>query len=159
MAMEENKSKLPKDMCRDAKFVVCAADAGMYEVKLSELAQTNASSQAVKQFAQTMVGDHSKANAELKALASQKKISLPEKLSDKSQKSYDWFTKKQDVDFDKAYMKCMMNDHKRKVCEFEKEAKKGKDPEIQKWAAAKVPALKSHLETSKTVCQEVKNKK
>jgi putative membrane protein len=159
MAMEENKNKFAKNMCGDTKFAVCAADAGMYEVKLAELAQTNASSPAVKQFAQTMVSEHSKSNSELKALAAEKKISLPSKLSDKSQKSYDWFTKKQGEDFDKAFMKCMVRDHKKNVCEYEKEAKKGKDADVQKWAAAKVPVLKSHLESAKNVCKEMKDKK
>lgn len=156
MAMEENKNKFAKNMCADTKFAVCAADGGMLEIKLGELAQTNASSAAVKQFGGTMVADHSKAKAELKALAMEKKITLPEKLSDKSQKMYEWFSKKQGTDFDKAYMKCMIRDHKGDVCEFEKEAKKGKDADLQKWASAKVPVLKSHLESAKNTCKEVR---
>jgi putative membrane protein len=155
MAMEENKNKFAKNMCADTKFAVTAADGGMLEVKLGELAQSNGSSAAVKQFGKTMTDDHSKANAELKSLAAEKKISLPGKLSDKSQKMYDWFTKKQGADFDKAYMKCMVRDHKMDVCEFEKEAKKAKDADLQKWASAKVPVLKSHLEMAKTTCGEV----
>jgi putative membrane protein len=159
VAMEENKSKLSKEMCKDSKFAVCAADGGMLEIKLAELAQTNASSASVKQFANTMITDHGKANQELKALAADKKISLPSKLSDKSQKTYDWFAKMKGEDFDKAYSKCMTRDHKMDICEFEKEAKKGKDPEMKKWAADKVPVLKGHYEMAKNTCKEVKGKK
>lgn len=159
VAMKENKEKLPKDMKSDADFAVCAADGGMLEVKLAELAQTNASDASVKEFARTMTSDHSKGNAELKGLAAQKKISLPEKLSDKSQKMYDWFSKKQGADFDKAYMKCMVRDHKMDVNEFEKEAKKGKDADLQKWASAEVPVLKSHLDAAENICKQMKDKK
>jgi putative membrane protein len=154
--MEENKSKLSKSMCRDAKFAVCATDGNMLQVKLGELAQTNASSASVKKFAQTVVGDHSKSMAELKALAVDKKISLPEKLSDKSQKTYDWFLKKQGEDFDKAYMKCTTRDHKKELCEYEKAAKKAEDADIKKWASSKVPELKSHLDMAKATCKEIK---
>lgn len=156
MAMKENKTKFAKNMCGDTKFAVNTADGGMLEVKLGELAQSNASSASVKQFGGTMVSDHTKANAELKSLATEKKITLPEKLSDKSQKTYEWFSKKQGADFDKAYMKCMVKDHKCDVHEFEKEAKKGKDGDLQKWASNKVPVLKSHLDHAESVCKEVK---
>jgi putative membrane protein len=158
VAMKENKSKLPKEMCKDAKFAVCAAEGGMLEVKLAELAQSNASSPSVKQFANTMITDHGKSNQELKGLALEKKISLPANLSDKSQKTYEWYTKKKGEDFDKAYMKCMVKDHKKDVCAFKKEAKKGKDPEIKKWASDKVPVLKGHLEMAKNTCKELKKK-
>jgi len=156
MAMEENKTKFTKDKCGDTKFAVCAADGGMLEVKLAELAQSNASAPSVKQFAKTMLESHTKANSELKGLAAEKKISLPEKLSDKSQKTYDWLAKKQGADFDKAYMKCMVHDHKMDVCEFEKEVKKAKDPDLQKWASGKVPVLKAHLDAAKITCKELK---
>ena len=159
VAQEQNKKNLPKDLCKDSKFAVCASDGGMMEVKLAELAQSNGSSGTVKQFANTMVTDHTKANIELKTLAEQKKIKLPEKLSDKSQKSYDWLAKKKGEDFDKAYMKCMVRDHKMDVCEFRKEAKKGKDAELKKWADEKVPVLKGHLEMAKAACKESKGKK
>ncbi|MCW3072539.1 MAG: outer membrane protein-like protein [Bacteroidetes bacterium] len=156
VAMEENKTKFAKNMCMDTKFAVNAAEGGMMEVKLAELAQANASSASVKQFAKTMLEDHTKSNAELKSLAAEKKISLPGKLSDKSQKAYDWIAKKQGADFDKAYMKCMVRDHKMDVCEFEKEAKKAKDADLQKWASGKVPVLKAHLEAAKLTCKELK---
>jgi putative membrane protein len=159
MAMEENKNKFAKNMTDDTRFAVCAADGGMLEVKLAELAQTNAADAAVKGFAKTMMSDHSKGNAELKNLAAEKKISLPEKLSDKSQKMYDWLAKKQGADFDKVYMKCMVHDHKMDVKEFEKEAKKAKDADLQKWAAAEVPVLKSHLDAAESICKQLKDKK
>jgi putative membrane protein len=53
-------------------------------------------------------------------------------------------------------MKCMVRDHKMDVCEFEKEGKKGKDADLQKWASAKVPVLKTHLDAAKTTCKELK---
>ncbi len=55
----------------DTKFVLEAANGGMAEVSLGKLAAEKATSPDVKQFGQRMADDHSKANEELKALASQ----------------------------------------------------------------------------------------
>ena len=55
----------------DATFMKEAAEGGMAEVALGQLAVEKASSSDVKTFGQRMVDDHSKANDELKQLASQ----------------------------------------------------------------------------------------
>jgi putative membrane protein len=159
MAMEANKTKVDKSIKHDAWFAVCAADGGMLDVKLGELAKANSPTPNVKQFGEKMVSDNSKVNEELKKIASDKKISLPDRLSDKSQKCYNKLSKKTGDDFDKSYMKWMVKDHKMDLWKFQKEAKKGKDPDIKKFADDKVPMLKNHLEVAKTTCKELKDKK
>ncbi|MCE3259800.1 MAG: outer membrane protein-like protein, partial [Bacteroidetes bacterium] len=82
-AEEFNESKFENTgMEDDMEFVIDAADGGMLEVKLGELAKTKATSAEVKEHAQHMIDDHSKANEELKALAAQKNITLPVDLSE-----------------------------------------------------------------------------
>jgi putative membrane protein len=61
----------------DRKFVMEAAHGGMMEVHLGRMAADKATNPDVKAFGQRMVDDHSKANSELMALASQKGITLP----------------------------------------------------------------------------------
>ena len=51
-----------------------AASGGMGEVKLGQLAQQNGSSDAVKEFGKRMETDHSKANDQLKDIASKNSI-------------------------------------------------------------------------------------
>lgn len=133
----------------DTEFAVAAADAGMLEVKLGELAQTNASSAEVKSFAKMMVDDHSKANDELMTLAQQKNIVLPGSLSDKSQNKYEDLAKKSGKDFDDAYTEFMVKDHKDVIDSFKKEAEKGAIADLRTWAAGKVSALEHHLEMAK----------
>src|SRR4051794_20016014 len=64
----------------DEKFVKKAAQGGLMEVKLGEIASQKAKRDDVKQFGAQMVKDHSKANEELKAVASQKGIALSDQL-------------------------------------------------------------------------------
>lgn len=49
---------------RDTKFVKCAVEGSMMEVKLGQLALQNGSSPEVKKLAQQMVDDHTKAGNE-----------------------------------------------------------------------------------------------
>ena len=85
----KNKTKknlTPLNLDYDTEFAVSAADAGILEVQLGTLALTKATSSIVKQFAQTMIDDHTKANEELKALSERKNITLPTILSENTKK-------------------------------------------------------------------------
>ncbi|HTE34074.1 MAG TPA: DUF4142 domain-containing protein [Chryseolinea sp.] len=146
MAEDQNEEKFDSTKIEDdTEFAVAAADGGMLEVKLGELAVANAASAEVKKFGQAMIDDHSKANSELKALAEQKQITIPTTLSDKCQKTYDELSAKKGAEFDKAYAELMVKDHKDDVDAFKKEADKGNDPELKSWAANKVTTLEHHL--------------
>src|SRR5882757_61262 len=58
----------------DQHFMKEAAEGGMAEVALGQLAADKASSPEVKEFAQRMVKDHSEANDQLKQIATQKGV-------------------------------------------------------------------------------------
>lgn len=141
---------------RDIKFAKCAADDGMMEVQLGKLAQSKATSNEVKMHAQHMIDDHTKANEELKALAAKKNIALPTAVSDKKQKKEQKLSRLNGTDFDKRYTKCMVKAHKKAICLFKKEAKRGKDAEMKAWAEQKVPTLESHLSMWKEACKNLK---
>ena len=130
---------------KDAAFIRTAADDGMAEVDHGQLATQNASSADVKQFAQRMVEDHGKANDELKALAQSKGVTLPTETDKKHKNKMDKLSKMQGPDFDRAYMKDMVKDHKDDVEDFRKEARKAKDGDLQGWASKTLPVLEEHL--------------
>ena len=130
----------------DTKFAMEAADGGMMEVELGRLALTKATSPMVKQHAQMMVDDHSKANAELKSLAATKGITLPDSMSADHKKHYKELSGKKGTAFDKAYTDMMVDDHKKDLDKFKDEADKGTDPDIKAWASGKVPTLQQHLD-------------
>ena len=157
MATNQNDEKFKGNPLKDdARFAVAAADGGMLEVELGKLAETNASSQLVKDFGKHIVEDHSKANEEMKALALSKNISLPEALSKKYIKKVDEFSKKTGEEFDKDYMALMVSDHKDDIKEFEKEVEKGNDSEIKAYASSKIPTLKHHLQMAEDTKEALK---
>ena len=136
---------------KDSEFVMKAATGGMMEVSAGNVAQTNAANDRVKAFGSMMVSDHSKANAELMALASAKGITLPAALPATEQKHVDDMGKLKGKDFDNHYMSMMLSDHKKDVAEFEKEASNATDPDLKAWAAKTLPTLKTHLDSAQAI--------
>jgi len=134
----------------DRKFMEKAAQGGMAEVQLGKLATEKASAPEVKQFGQRMVDDHSKANDQLKQLASQKGVTLPTTLDKSAQKEHDRLSKLSGAEFDREYMKHMVSDHKKDVSEFKSEASKAKDADLKQWAQTTLPVLEEHLKLAQT---------
>lgn len=135
----------------DAKFAMKAAQGGMAEVQLGQLAAQKATDPDVKAFGQHMVDDHSKANDQLKSVAAQENMTLPTTLDPKDQALYTKLQGLSGADFDKAYVKAMVKDHQEDVKEFQKEADKGKDPQIKNFASQTLPVLQQHLSKIQSV--------
>lgn len=158
-ATEENKEKFAEtDLKADWKFAVNAAAGGLLEVELGKLAQSKGTDPQVKAFSESMVADHGKSNEELKSLAQQKNISIPDSLSEEHKKKYDDLASKSGKDFDEAYIKNMVDDHEKNIAAFKEESENGKDPELKSWAAAKLPILTHHLEMAKQAKENIKKK-
>lgn len=138
----------------DKKFVKEAANGGMVEVQAGELAQSKAQSPEVKEFAAQMVTDHSKANDELKRLAQQKNVSLPDKLEKKDKSMLDNLGTLSGANFDKQYMRQMVMDHVVDVSVFQAATQKGNDPDLKKWAVATLPTLEKHLVHARAVAKK-----
>lgn len=136
---------------QDTTFMTDAAAAGLMEVELGRMATTQGSSDAVKQFGQRMVDDHSRANTELMQLASTKGVTLPTAIDDKQKNDMTKFSKLTGADFDKAYAKQMVSDHNKAVSLFEKESTKGTDPDLKAFATKTLPTLQEHLQMAKSL--------
>jgi putative membrane protein len=140
---------------KTSSFMNDAAKGGMTEVEVSKLAKDRAMNPRVKNFAEMMVRDHSAANDELKTIARQKNVMLPTDLGNKQDDVND-LSKKKGADFDKAYMKMMVKDHKDVVDQFEKCAQNGTDPDVKTFASQKLPTLRMHLDSAKAIEKSLK---
>lgn len=139
-----------------ADFMKKAAEGGMAEVKMGEIAASKAQMPELKAFGQKMVTDHSKANDDLKAVAAKKNATLPTAVSDEQKEGIDKLSKLSGADFDKEYVKMMVDDHEKDVADFQKQADSGSDADIKAFAARTLPVLKSHLEIIKTIQGKMK---
>jgi putative membrane protein len=155
LAHQENTQMAGKPASMDGTFVKKAAQGGMAEVKLGQLAQSNGSNDAVKQFGQRMVTDHSQANDQLKDAASKEHLTVPTDVSAKDQATYDSLSKLSGSAFDKAYARDMVKDHETDIADFNKEATGGQKDAIKNFASETLPTLKDHLKQAREMRQAV----
>ncbi|MGH9355711.1 MAG: DUF4142 domain-containing protein [Terriglobia bacterium] len=139
----------------DAAFAKKAAQGGLAEVKLGQLAQEKGSSRQVKDFGKRMVADHSKANENLKQVASQQNLSFPMQLGAKDEATYDRLSRLSGQGFDRAYARLMVKDHEKDIAAFQNEANNGRSEAVKNFAAQTLPTLQEHLKLAREMDQTV----
>jgi putative membrane protein len=83
----------------------------MSEIELSRMALDKATSVEVKAFAQMMIHDHDAAGSKLKSIVSGRAIDWPAQLDDRHRETADDLAKKQGLDFERDYLKAMVEGH------------------------------------------------
>lgn len=127
-------------------FVNEAASGGMFEVKSSELALQRSKSDEVKAFAQMMIDDHTKANDELKTIATAKKLNLPAEPAGKAAEHLKAVTDASDADFDTVYLQHQAAAHADTIRLFAAMAGDKTDAELADFAGKTLPTLNKHAE-------------
>ena len=140
----------------DRTFAMQAAAGGMAEVALGNMAKEKGKSDAVRQYGEHMVADHTKANEELKQIAGAKGIALPAEPTSQQKADAARLQKLEGDAFDRAYAAQMVADHVKTVSLFEKEAKSGRDAELKAFAAKTLPNLREHLKMARALPNQTK---
>ncbi len=125
-------------------FLAEAAHDSASEIQMSRIAEQRARTQAVKDYAQMIVQDHTQANQQLMDLAQRENLPLPsEPTAGVAQEASEMQTAKAG-DFDLDYMTRMAEDHNRALGMFRDIANSSPDPQIRAWAASQIPILEKH---------------
>jgi len=154
-AQQPGQPGAPALAAADQQFVNHAATSGMAEVAMAKLALTKADQPQVKQFAQRMVDDHTKANDQLMALAQQAGAQPPAGEAPWQQRAQDRLAAKSGPDFDRQYMRGQIRAHEQAVALFKKEAATGQNAQLKQFAASTLPTLQDHLAMAQSIAQQV----
>jgi putative membrane protein len=128
-------------------FAIRASSGAMMEVQLGKIAQEKAVKQRIKDFGAMMVQDYTQANNDLKTRAAVQRITLPANPGAEDQQMINNLSKKSGKDFDKSYMRMMLEDHKKVLAEFKNASDKCNNPSIKYFAAQTLPVLQKHLDS------------
>ena len=129
----------------DMTFMTKAAQGGMMEVQLAQMAQQKAASDEVKAYARKLEDDHGKANEQLKKIAQERNVQLPSDIG-QHQQQVAKFQNLSGEEFDRAYMKMQVQHHKKDIAEFRKYQTRGMDTDLKEFASAQLPLLQQHYE-------------
>ena len=155
LAHQENSQQPAHVAVSDTQFAKKAAQGGMAEVRLGQLAEEKGTSDAVKKFGRRMFEDHTKAGDELKKAAAQEDINLPDDISAKDKATFDALSKLSGAAFDRAYARDMVKDHEEDIADFNKETSGGQKAAIRDFASQTLPTLQDHLKHAKEMRQNV----
>lgn len=135
----------------DKDFMQKASQAGSMEIKASEMAASTSNNADIKQFAQTMISDHTAVGDKLKSLAKDKKVKLTDQPSAEQKEQLKALSKLDGASFDVAYVRQVgVSAHKDAVDLFDKASNDAKDSDVKSFAADNLPALKHHLEMAQS---------
>jgi putative membrane protein len=135
----------------DAKFYKHAAEGGIAEVELGNMAQKKSENASVKDFGAMMVSDHSAANDKLKSIASSKDVKLPTSPSTGQMATKAKLKVLSGKTFDDSYIKSMIKDHEETIALFKREVAEGQDADAKAFATATLPTLQGHLKKIQSI--------
>ena len=130
----------------DMMFVKKALQGSMAEVQVGQLALQKSSNDQVKEFAQRMVTDHTKLIDQMKPVAQQIGVKIPDGPDKKQKMMMAKLQALSGADFDKAYVQAMVKDHKEDDSEFKTEISTGQSSMVKDAASKGDPVIESHLQ-------------
>ena len=130
----------------DQNIVIDMARANIAEIETGKLALSKSQNADVKAFAQQMVDDHTKALADVTALAQNKGVTLPTEPDAKHKALAAKLGKLNGAAFDKAYLaQAGVDDHSKVSAALKKFEAKAKDQDVKALAAKMSPTVEQHL--------------
>ncbi len=136
----------------DQQFVDFAGQTDMVEANLGQLAQSASDNQAVKDYAQTLVTDHTQDFSQLNAAAQQASLTAPTAIDSEHNKAMiDPFQKLKGKAFDHKYIEEMIAGHTKAIAIYTREADDAQNAAIKSYAQAALPTLEKHLDGAKAL--------
>lgn len=136
---------------RDAMFMRHAAAASLAEIQAGRIALDKSSSAQVKQLAQRIIDDHTKANEQLTSIAGRKQVTLPTEPMPMQKQEAARLQSLSGNSFDQAYARAMVQDHQKAIKMFGMESHSGMDSDLRQFASMTLPALKQHLQLAERI--------
>ena len=146
------KKAVERSAMTDQQFVDFAGQTDMVEANLGQLAQTAAASQAVKDYGQTLVTDHTNDFSQLHVAAQQANLNVPSAIDAKNDKAMiDPFQKLKGAAFDHRYIQEMVAGHTKAIEIYKKEAADAQNAALKSYAQDALSTLQKHLDDAKNL--------
>jgi putative membrane protein len=133
----------------DNEFMTNVASGNLAEIEIGKIGQTKASNAEVKQLAERIVKDHTKALEELTEIAREAGVKLPDRPMPDHQKEVDRFRDYKGETFDRDFATHMIKCHEKSIELFTRATREAKDTKLRAFATKTLPTLKEHLELAR----------
>ena len=139
----------------DASLLKNIAQTNMAEIEAGKVAVSKSQSAEVKQFAQMMIDDHTKALSEVQELAQAKNVKLPNGPDVMHKGVMVEYKALRGNTFDSRYMKQSgLGDHEATVKLLKKTQDQAKDADLKALATKMLPVVEGHLQHAQQLAQK-----
>ncbi len=135
----------------DDAFLMKAADWNKAAIDASKIAERQASSVEVKNLATHMVKEHTECYEKLATLLKTRKVGIVSGTDPAVKEELKRLAKHEGAAFDRAYMECVVKEHRKAIGMFETQGTAGKQADIRTFAAEALPTLRQHLTQAEKV--------
>jgi len=130
----------------DEQFAEKATLINLMEITLGNHAALKARRADIQQFANQLKKDHTDAKHQLEMIAVKRRLTLPTKLDAKHQSKVDKLIALPGDEFDRAYVKEMVDGHSMATVLYEHESQNGKVSELKAYAGQTLPTVRRHYQ-------------
>jgi putative membrane protein len=132
-----------------------AASANLFEIESSRLALLRSQSSAIKEFADRMVGDHTRAASRARQVLGEMGASLPPLMLEPShQQKLDALKGAANPQFDEACVEAQYTEHVEAIALVREYARSGDSERLKALAAEALSVLQSHLDHVTRLCDQ-----
>jgi putative membrane protein len=128
-----------------AEFMTRAAGSDTFEISSGMMAQSKAANAGVKTYADTLIHDHTMTSMELKTLARQKNINLPNTMPADKQNLLNDLNGRNGADFDRRFADVQIQVHNEAIALFQRAINEVDDAQVKDFANRNLPHLQMHL--------------
>jgi putative membrane protein len=125
-------------------FITQSIKSNIGEIKLSQLAQSKASSPEIKQLAAMMVKHHTQMLNELRGMASAKQAAVDSSESDVTRAAYQNLSSVQGKDFDDRWRAQLLQLHENTSEELRTMQSMTTDAQVKQWLDKTIPIVEQH---------------
>jgi putative membrane protein len=136
----------------EREFIENQMQDGETEIRLGRLASERGSSSEIKQFAQMMVEDHTKAATELQQLVRSENLQVESPQENADDDLYQRLSKLSGAEFDREYIDAMVEDHEEAVNALERHTDSD-NASVKQFATGTLPVVRQHLEKARQIQQ------
>lgn len=139
----------------DRHFLSKLSEKNQNEIQIAQLALQKSNNQDVKNYAQTLMQDHTAMGQQLQSLAANTDVKLKTPKASEHDHMYNKLNKQSGTDFDQQFVKEMVSDHKKDIKDFQDRADDSKDPAVKSFVQQQIPKLQHHLQIAQQLEQSI----
>ena len=134
-----------------SEFMTKAIKGDNSESRLGALAVRSGHSPQVQRFGAMLVRDHNRARNQAVRVAARHHVAVPTAMAGEARTELTKLQRMRGIAFDREFARYMVDDHRKDIADFEKEAASRDPADVRALARQTLPALRRHLAAARAI--------